>query len=183
MNIEERKWDKIERIRNRIKNKPSPTDVPIFSPSRFERGSLRYILLLRLQEHPLHGYALMKEIEEKYGYSLSPGVVYPTLQMLEDEGLVEILDENHKKVYNLTEEGKRYIQEDTALFEKIKEQLEKPQWNSLPRITEKFRNMAHTIFPNYRYLDEEKQAKIEEVLEDARRRIGQIIYESRGETH
>lgn len=182
MNVEERKWDKIEKARSRIRNMPFPTDVTAFLSSRFERGSLRYVLLLRLQEHPLHGYALMKEIEEKYGYSVSPGVVYPTLQMLEDEGFIAISEENHKKVYSLTEEGRKYIQENTAIFEKVKERLEEPRWNSLPRIADNFRNLAMTIFPNYRYLDEEKQAKIEDVLEDARRRVGQIIYESRDES-
>jgi hypothetical protein len=55
---------------------------PLFAPSKRERGTLKYAALMVLKEQPLHGYAIIKAIEEKYAYPPSPGVVYPTLQML-----------------------------------------------------------------------------------------------------
>ncbi|MDY0394549.1 PadR family transcriptional regulator [Virgibacillus halophilus] len=69
------------------------------------------ILLKLLQEQPRHGYELIKELEEKFQgfYSPSPGSVYPTLQMLEDQDLIHSSKEGRKKVYHLTEEGKDYL--------------------------------------------------------------------------
>src|SRR3989449_4734732 len=56
----------------------------------FEAGDMKYVILKLLRDKPRHGYEVMKELEERmHGcYSPSPGTVYPTLQWLEDEGLV-----------------------------------------------------------------------------------------------
>src|ERR1700757_701318 len=54
----------------------------------FDHGDLRYVLLGLIAERPRHGYELIKAIEEKFGgmYSPSPGVIYPTLTLLEELG-------------------------------------------------------------------------------------------------
>jgi len=56
----------------------------------FGRGDIKFVLLELLQERPMHGYEMMKALEEKTGgfYTPSPGSIYPTLQMLEDGGMV-----------------------------------------------------------------------------------------------
>src|SRR5207237_10477792 len=56
----------------------------------FGRGDLKFALLELLRERPMHGYEMMKALEERSGgfYVPSPGSIYPTLQMLEDRGLV-----------------------------------------------------------------------------------------------
>lgn len=58
----------------------------IFEPMKRKRGSMKFIILMMLQEQPMHGYALMKAIEDKYEHPASQGIIYPTLQMLEDQG-------------------------------------------------------------------------------------------------
>src|SRR4051812_6646759 len=60
----------------------------------FEHGDLRFVMLALLDEQPRHGYELMKELEERTGgaYRPSPGVVYPTLALLEDEALIRQSD-------------------------------------------------------------------------------------------
>src|SRR3546814_303029 len=74
----------------------------------FGQGELRLALLALLREEPRHGYELIKAIEELTGgeYAPSPGVVYPTLQMLEDEGLIsEAEAEGSRKPFEVTGDG------------------------------------------------------------------------------
>ncbi len=70
----------------------------------FESGDMKYVILKLVKDKPRHGYEVMKELEDQmHGcYSPSPGTVYPTLQWLEDEGLVVAKDVEGKKVYEIT---------------------------------------------------------------------------------
>src|SRR6266704_2867851 len=71
----------------------------------FESGDMKYVILKLVKDKPRHGYEVMKELEDQmHGcYSPSPGTVYPTLQWLEDEGLVVAKDVEGKKVYDITD--------------------------------------------------------------------------------
>lgn len=73
----------------------------------FGRGDVKFALLELLQERPMHGYEMMKALEEKSGgfYTPSPGSIYPTLQMLEDRGFVTVREADGKKVYSITDAG------------------------------------------------------------------------------
>ncbi|MGE0829308.1 MAG: PadR family transcriptional regulator [Hyphomonadaceae bacterium] len=78
----------------------------------FDQGDLRLIVLMRLAEKPSHGYEIIKSIEESLGgaYAPSPGVIYPTLQMLEELGHVALAaEEGGKKLYAVTDAGKAYL--------------------------------------------------------------------------
>src|SRR5712691_7705319 len=79
----------------------------------FGRGDLKFALLELLQERPMHGYEMMKALEEKSGgfYTPSPGSIYPTLQMLEDRGLVTANEVEGKKVYSITDAGRTLLAE------------------------------------------------------------------------
>lgn len=74
---------------------------------RLQRGLLKFVILSVLKDGPKHGYDIIKHLEEKTGghYSPSPGTLYPTLQLLEDQGLVRSEQDGEKRVYNLTEAG------------------------------------------------------------------------------
>jgi len=76
------------------------------------RGLFRYLVLYILKDQPLHGYGIMKKVSEllKCDYIPSPGIIYPTLQLLEDMGLVESRIEGRRKVYRLTNEGRRVLE-------------------------------------------------------------------------
>ena len=75
---------------------------------RTRRGEIRTALMAILDEAPGHGYELIQRIEGKTGgrWKPSPGSVYPTLQLLEDEGLITAADQDGKRTYVLTESGK-----------------------------------------------------------------------------
>ena len=74
---------------------------------RMERGALRLVLLDALRDEPRHGYDLIKVLEQRTNgqYSPSPGVIYPTLQYLEDLGLVSANAEASRRVFQITEAG------------------------------------------------------------------------------
>lgn len=80
----------------------------------FASGELRLALLALIAENPAHGYELIKAIEEMTGggYAPSPGAVYPTLQLLEDEGAITEADaEGSKKPFRVTEQGETELEE------------------------------------------------------------------------
>src|SRR2546427_10238295 len=83
----------------------------------FESGDMKYVILKFVKDKPRHGYEVMKELEDQmHGcYSPSPGTVYPTLQWLEDEGLVVAKDVEGKKVYEITDVGRRLDRKSTRL--------------------------------------------------------------------
>ena len=70
----------------------------------FESGEVKFVILRLLKEKPRHGYEVIKALEEKLAgyYTPSAGTVYPTLQLLEDEGYVRSVDTDGKKVYHVT---------------------------------------------------------------------------------
>ena len=82
----------------------------------FGRGDLKFALLELLVERPMHGYEMMKELQERSGgmYSASPGSVYPTLQMLEDRDFVTVSETDGKKVYTITDAGRAFLAENQA---------------------------------------------------------------------
>jgi DNA-binding PadR family transcriptional regulator len=84
----------------------------IFGPGRgpmVRRGDVRAAILVLLAEEPMHGYQIIGQLGERSGgmWRPSAGSVYPTLQQLEDEGLVKADERDGRKVYALTEEGKK----------------------------------------------------------------------------
>ena len=74
---------------------------------RARRGEARYILLDALRDGPKHGYEIIKSLEDRSGgqYAPSPGTVYPTMQLLEDLGLVRADQSSDRRVFHLTEAG------------------------------------------------------------------------------
>lgn len=92
----------------------------------FEHGDLRLVILALIAEQPRHGYEIIKAIEERVAgaYSPSPGVVYPTLTLLEDLGHVSVTAEaSGKKLHSITPEGTALLEANrtavAALFARI----------------------------------------------------------------
>jgi DNA-binding PadR family transcriptional regulator len=93
----------------------------------FEGGELRLVLLKLIADEPRHGYELIKAVEDMTGgeYAPSPGVVYPTLTMLEDMGLIaEKKSKDSKKVYEATDEGRAHLEENSEEVDDLIERLE-----------------------------------------------------------
>ena len=93
----------------------------------FDQGDLRFVILQLISEKPAHGYEIIKEIEERLGgaYAPSPGVVYPTLTLLEELGYVTAEADGAKKLYTITEAGRQALRDNQpsidAIFERIRD--------------------------------------------------------------
>ncbi|GAA4063786.1 PadR family transcriptional regulator [Agromyces indicus] len=92
-------WDAMEQLRGMFEQKVAP---------RMGKGDVRTAVLALLAEKPMHGYQIISEISERSGgvWKPSAGSVYPTLQLLADEGLITAEEERGRKTYTLTEMGR-----------------------------------------------------------------------------
>jgi DNA-binding PadR family transcriptional regulator len=88
----------------------------------FDNGELRFVILQLIADKPSYGYEIIKAIEERLSgaYAPSPGVVYPTLTMLEEEGFAAVSStEGSKKLYAATEQGLEYLKENKVMLKAI----------------------------------------------------------------
>ena len=87
----------------------------------FESGEVKFVILRLLREKPRHGYEVIKALEERLGgcYTPSADTVYPTLQLLEDQGYVKATDQDGKKVYHITPEGEQFLDENQTVLDDI----------------------------------------------------------------
>ena len=97
---------------------PGPRGGPRHQRGRAGRGDVRSAVLALLAEQPMHGYQIIQEIGQRShgAWKPSPGSVYPTLQQLEDEGLVRAAEQDGRRVYRLTDDGQRLTAEKAAEY-------------------------------------------------------------------
>jgi DNA-binding PadR family transcriptional regulator len=82
-----------------------------------EHGDLRFVVLALIAEQPRHGYELIKELEDRTGgaYRPSPGVIYPLLSLLEDEGFIRPSEsDGGRKLFAITPEGQAALEQNRA---------------------------------------------------------------------
>lgn len=149
----------------------------------FEQGDLKYVILQLIDEKPRHGYDIIKALEEKSqgAYSPSPGTVYPTLTMLEEMGYVRASTEDGgKKVYEITPEGKQYLQANAStvesIFERISDAVEPFFSSSMGEVRGAMRHLARSALGTAMKHADNKDvlASIAQVLERAATEIDGI---------
>lgn len=149
----------------------------------FESGELRLVLLKLIADEPRHGYDLIRAIEELTGgeYAPSPGVVYPTLTLLQDMGLIEeAAGEGPRKPFKVTDEGRKHLQERTDEVDGLFERLEdlKPRGEHLagPAIGRAVKNLmtalSHRVSRDG--LNEDVLLEIAAVLDEAAQKVERI---------
>jgi DNA-binding PadR family transcriptional regulator len=149
----------------------------------FEKGDLKYVILDLLKDKPAHGYEIIHALEDRFHgcYSPSAGSVYPTLQLLEDLGYVKAVEQDGKKTYTVTEEGKKFLKENEETIEKIKTQTSGcfsfEQRGDLRDVFEDFREIGRQVMRESRYLNPEKWGRIKVVLGRTRNEIETILKE------
>lgn len=121
-----------------------------FGPARyFERGVLKFLILDLIKQQPRHGYDIIQELEKKFHgfYSPSAGSVYPILQLLEDQGYVLSDQKNGKKVYTITIDGEKFLEENKAELEQMHEHHFNEKHNaSLHELRDEVRETAQLLF-------------------------------------
>lgn len=143
---------------------------------RASRGDVRAAVLALLAEEPMHGYQIIHEIETRSAglWKPSAGSVYPTLQLLADEGLVEAQESEGKKVYSLTDAGRQeadQAKDKPAPWATAADQ-EIPDAMVLPRAAAR---LAQAIGPVVRGGNPVQAKAVTEVIDEARRKIYTIL--------
>ncbi|WNM24878.1 PadR family transcriptional regulator [Demequina capsici] len=159
-------WDAMQQIRSEFDKRVG---------TRMGRGDVRAAVLALLAEQPMHGYQIIREIESRTDgrWKPSPGSVYPTLQMLADEGLVTVETAQDRKIYSLTEEGREVAADvaDSVPWEST------GSWEGLHLgpVPKAGVDLAQAAAQAARFATEEQQAAVAEVLNEARRKIYSIL--------
>ncbi|MFL6720898.1 MAG: PadR family transcriptional regulator [Sphingomonas sp.] len=149
----------------------------------FEGGELRLVLLKLIADEPRHGYDLIRAIEELTGgeYAPSPGVVYPTLTLLQDMGFIEEAEgEGARKPFQVTDEGRSHLEENAeqiaSLIERLQDMKPAERSDAGPAISRAVRNLmtalSHRIGRDG--LDEELLHEIAAILDEAAQRIERV---------
>ncbi|MGB5303339.1 MAG: PadR family transcriptional regulator [Gemmatimonadota bacterium] len=155
---------------------------PNFRWRIFDRGDLKYMILELLRDRPMHGYEVMRALEETSGgaYTASPGSVYPTLQSLEDDGYVSSEEADGRKVYTITEEGREFLDSNRDRVEQILHRIADfaKHFSGAPMtdVTRSFMRLAHASFEQSirRVGDEDSMDRLREILEKAAREIENV---------
>jgi len=147
------------------------------------KGALKYIILDLIKDQPRHGYEVIRILEDRtHGfYSPSPGVVYPTLQMLEEMGYVTSTQQDSKKVYSITEEGRKFLVDRDDLAQGIKSHM-KDHWDlhdsrELRDTIAEFRRLGRLFARRYRSMDQEKMKRIRDIVAHTSAEIEAILEE------
>lgn len=159
-------WETMEQLRGQFERKVG---------ARMGRGDVRAAILAVLAKEPMHGYQIIHEIEERSGgtWKPSPGSVYPTLQLLADEGLIEATESNGRKTYSLTDAGKKEADagaEQSAPWESAGR--DSSRTSALPKAGI---NLAQATASVARAGTPEQVKQTIEVLDEARRKIYGIL--------
>jgi DNA-binding PadR family transcriptional regulator len=118
----------------------------------FESGEIKFVILRLLKEQPRHGYDIIKALEEKmWGcYTPSAGTIYPTLQLLEDQGYVKSVITDGKKVYHITPEGERFLAEHRDvlddIFERVRETVRDFAGGAMGELNGAFARLATSVY-------------------------------------
>jgi DNA-binding PadR family transcriptional regulator len=146
----------------------------------FDQGDLRFVILKLIEEKPAYGYEIIKAIEDRLAgaYAPSPGIVYPTLTLLEELGYIAIAGvEGPRKLYAITDSGRAALKENdatvSAIFARMDEVHARHGGGPAPQVLRAMENLkvALRLRLGRGPLRDEEVARIAEALDQAARAI------------
>ena len=152
-------------------------------PPRADRGVVRYLVLDAIARQPRHGYEIIQAIEERSAgtYRPSPGVVYPTLQMLEELGHARLEEKNERKVYAITADGRQDL---AAHGDEVAEFYDEAGVGSWDDFADELRELTHRVAKIFKAIGRSARRgrltpsamkRLRVVLDDAMAKIEDII--------
>jgi DNA-binding PadR family transcriptional regulator len=141
-----------------------------------QRGDARIVVLKALSERPMHGYEVIKEISDMFGgvYAPSAGVVYPTLQWLEDESLVESSLEGEKKVYRISEAGKKFLSDGRQALDRLMEFRKKIPQERI-ELVKAGRDLQRTMMMSFPGISGTKAKEATKILNEAQSKLERLM--------
>ena len=152
-------------------------------PPRAERGEIRYLVLDAIKERPRHGYEVIQHIEERAGgtYRPSPGVIYPTLQMLEELGHANIVEQDGRKAYAITDAGRADLAVNQRSVDDFYGRVEEEPWEAYAEeFAEVMRRLARLmktfkLAARQSRLTPETLRAVGKIIDDAMGRIDDVL--------
>jgi DNA-binding PadR family transcriptional regulator len=152
-------------------------------PPRADRGAVRYLVLDSIEKQARHGYEIMQAIEERSGgtYRPSPGVVYPTLQLLEELGHARVEEREGRKIYAITSEGRRDLEEHREEVDEFYERSGAASWEEYAEELGDLIKHATRLFKLFRHsarrgrLTPSTMKKVHGVLDEALAKIEALV--------
>lgn len=146
---------------------------------RARRGDVRAAVLALLAERSMHGYEMIQELEERTGGAWRPsaGSIYPTLQLLEDEGLIKGEEDEGKRRFALTDSGRSEQESRSGT----------PPWDEVTagapaetvRLGTAIKELHHAVGQVFYAADEDQRKRVCELLDETRRKVYAILAEDR----
>lgn len=160
-------WEAMEQLRSQFDKRVG---------TRMGRGDVRAAVLALLHEEPMHGYQIIREITERTDgrWKPSAGSVYPTLQLLADEGVVTAELSADRKTYALTDEGRDEAEAAAASAPWVETESDGPRFGGAPKAGAE---LAQAVAQVVRSGSQDQQERATEILNEARRKIYTILAE------
>jgi DNA-binding PadR family transcriptional regulator len=146
-----------------------------FGGRMFGTGDLKLLLLALIEQQPRHGYELIRTIEEMFDgqYSPSPGAIYPTLTLIEEQGYARIdAETGGKKLYAITDEGKAFLEENRDALNTLTLRLQMmaktmSRMSAPMSIRKAMHDIKHALLAHHTSWDEMETKRIIAILEKA----------------
>ena len=141
------------------------------------RGDFAGLVLSVLQEKPMHGYEIMKALEERFHgfYKPSPGSLYPALRSLLGKRYVTVAGGERRKTYRITASGRAYLQSCRGELKAHFEQVQRSLGPERAAMFREFRRTGRMIATNVRNVTPQQAKAIRSVVVEMRERIMQIL--------
>ncbi len=141
------------------------------------RGDVRAAILALLREGPRNGYQIMSEVEERSGgaWRPSPGAVYPALQQLADEGLIEGEESGGRRTFSLTDAGRRHVEENPETARAAWEGMTQAEPGEVPGLFRQAARLGGSIMQMAHAGTPDQIQAAEQLLERTRRGMYQIL--------
>jgi DNA-binding PadR family transcriptional regulator len=164
--------------RGRVGGRHRHWDEGWAGPARRGRGAIKAGILLVLAEQPMHGYQIMQELSTRSGgaWHPSPGAIYPTLQRLEDKGLVRSDEEDARRVFRLTDTG-RMVADRLALKGFVPWEVAGPADRERSELRQALGHLVDAVRQVGRAGSPEQRGRVLDLLRDARRGVYRILAE------
>lgn len=146
------------------------------------RGSARLLVLKAVSLHPMHGYEVTKEISSMFEGTYVPrsGVIYPTLQWLEDNGFVVGSRLGDRTVYTITGSGKKHLRQNEVVINDIVTYIQKKSEGQDFSILRSATRLQKTIMVGLPGMSEQDKKKVAKILDGANADVSKLmLYESR----
>ncbi len=138
--------------------------------SSFQKGDLKYIILELIKDTPRHGYDIIRELDEQSlgFYKPSPGVIYPTLQMLEEMGYAFSIEQEGKRTYTITEEGRGFLEKQKNHADGVRDRI-KSKWSfknigKMVMVMKEYHALENLLGRAVRGQDADKMQRIRDIL-------------------